>query len=145
MFILDNKTGNITLIQGDTGTISITDLPTNADRTNEFLFFAFLDSNLNIVQGSEVSVNLNNLKSEDDKEFFPEIKFFIPSYSTDKLTVARGEDYAEYYYGIKHCYTEGLNMHEDTLLLSENADASVLNTVTVYPMRVSGYTGEIDG
>lgn len=125
-FFIDNN-GNITLVQGDSGEISLNGIPT--DR-NYIVYFAIQNENRETV-GSEIFVNSNKSAS---------VVIALPAALTDLLEVGRGEEYTEYYYGVKICFpSDGL---EDTLLLG-NSKIGDLNTITVYPKKVEGTTNDI--
>jgi len=120
-FLVDDD-GNLTLVQGDNGTLVVEDLPTDK---NYDVYFAFYNSKRKIV-GGEVSVSANKNSV---------VLIVIPAALTDLLTVKNSEDTAEYYYGLKLCNAdEGI---EDTLII-EDGDIGDLNTVTVYPKKVEG-------
>jgi len=124
-FIDDN--GNITLIQGDSGVLTVNGLPTDKSYT---VYFAIKNANRQTV-GSELSIEANGLDS---------VQFAIGASLTDLLTVPNGEESAEYYYGIKICTTDAItNIETEETLLLGNLDISEMNTVTVYPKRVEGY------
>ncbi|MCD7779800.1 MAG: hypothetical protein LUH05_03930 [Candidatus Gastranaerophilales bacterium] len=121
-FTVDETTGDITLVQGDSGILYVTDLPTDENYT---LYFAFYDDKRNII-GSEMSVQA---KGEDT------VSISILSSVTDLLTVDKKEDAAEYYYGLKLCLED--TGYENTLIINDG-DIGDLNTVTVYPKKVEG-------
>ena len=121
-FYVDETTGNIILVQGDSGTLFVTDLPTDENYT---LYFAFYDEKRNII-GSEMSVQSKN---EDT------VSISILSSVTDLLTVDKKEDVTEYYYGLKLCLED--TGYENTLIINDG-DIGDLNTVTVYPKKVEG-------
>ena len=116
-----DKDGNITLTQGDSGSIIVDGIKTDKNYT---LYFAIQDKNRNPI-GPELYVNSN--KS-------PSIVFELTGNYTDLLTVNKNENSATYYYGIKLCSDDGM---EDTLLI-ENNEIGALNTITVYPKKVEG-------
>lgn len=119
MFYADEE-GNITLRQGDSGTLVITGI----DHTRNWkVYFAMYDSNRKPV-GSEIMIYSNNNAT---------VYIDIPAVSTDLLTVPKDEDYATYYYGVKLC-NEGI---EDTLVMG-NGSIETENTITVYPRKVVG-------
>ncbi len=120
-FNIDEK-GNITLIQGDSGTLVINGI--NTDK-NYKVYFAVQDKNRNPV-GEEIEVSSNSFSS---------VIFEISGNYTDAFTVSKHEPYATYYYGIKVCDEE--NSKEDTLLIASNNLGDV-NTITVYPKKVEG-------
>ena len=120
-FIVANN-GDITLVQGDSGELTVSNIPTNR---NYKIYFAIQDEN-RIPVGSEVMVESN---------YSDAVVIFITGGLTDLLTVPLGEETSTYYYGIKLCYTEDLL--EDTLMLGSSSIASK-NTITVYPRKVVG-------
>ena len=120
-FIVDDS-GNITLIQGDSGTLVVNGLPTDKNYT---VYFGIRDSKRNPI-GSEIQVQTNGASA---------VSFVLSAALTDLLTVRTNEDTAEYYYGVKLCYNN--DGTEDTLILGDN-DLSFTNTITVYPKRVEG-------
>lgn len=123
-FIDDN--GNITLIQGDSFNLVVDGLPTDKNYT---VYLAIKNAN-RVTMGNELSVQTGG---EDS------VTFAITAALTDLLTVPRGEESAEYYYGIKICSTNTVTQAttEETLLLGD-LDIAELNTITVYPKRVEG-------
>lgn len=114
--------GNIALIQGDSGELCISGLPTDKNYT---VFFAIQDESRKPI-GDEISVNTNGKSS---------VIFALNGGLTDLLTVKKGDDTAEYYYGVKLCDEDG--ELEDTLLLGDSVMGDV-NTITVYPKKVEG-------
>ena len=97
-----DENADITMIQGDSGTLVIDGL--NADK-NYVVYFAVQDKNRNPI-GSELYVNSNYSSS---------VIFYLTGDFTDMLTVNKNEEYATYYYGIKICNSDD-NL-EDTLIL----------------------------
>ena len=120
-FIVSNN-GDITLVQGDSGELTVSNIP--ADR-NYKIYFAIQDEN-RLPVGNEIMVESNNSDA---------VVIFITGGLTDLLTVLPDEETATYYYGIKLCYTEDLL--EDTLLLG-SSELGHKNTITVYPRKVKG-------
>ena len=114
--------GNITLVQGDSGELKVSGLETDRSYT---VYLAIQDSKRNPI-GSEISV-LSNQQ--------PEVIFSFTPSLTNLLTVKKGNEYEEYYYGIKACYAS--ENFEDTLLIG-NSSFGDLNTITVYPKKVEG-------
>ncbi len=119
-FNIDEK-GNITLIQGDSGTIVLNGL--NTDR-NYTIYLAIQDKNRKPV-GNELCVYSNKNSS---------VVFELTGSFTDLLTVPKNETCEIYYYGIKQC--SGTNF-EDTLLIGNN-DIGFQNIITVFPKKVEG-------
>lgn len=120
-FTIDNN-GNITMIQGDSGTLSVSGIPTDKNYT---VYFAIQDENRNSI-GTELYVNTNRNST---------VMFIITGVLTDLLKVKKGEETATYYYGIKLCDTE--DNTEDTLLLG-NSNIGDRTSITVYPKKVEG-------
>ena len=129
-FYVNEETGNIELIQGDSGYIIVNGLPTNKNYT---LYFCIKNKKRETV-GNELSLSTNQAES---------IELQIGADLTDLLTVPLSEEYETYYFGIKLCYTdpETLIETEETLFLG-NSTISDMNTITVYPKRVEGYTND---
>lgn len=120
-FSIDKK-GNISMIQGDSGIITIRGLNPNKNFT---VYFAIQDKNRKPI-GNELSVNSNNNSY---------VIFKLTADYTDMLTVKKDEPCAIYYYGLKICDEE--EQREDTLIVASNEMGSV-NTITVYPKKVDG-------
>lgn len=122
-FLVDKETGNITLVQGDSGTLVVDGIDTDQ---NYKVFFSVYDEDGRIL-GDEVYIYSN---------FSPVVSFQIPASLTDLLKVDGGiEDTATYYYGIKTCLEA--TGFEDTLCIGDS-DIGDLNTITVYPKKVEG-------
>lgn len=117
-----DENGNITLIQGDSGTIIIDGL--NPDK-NYNVYLAIKDKKRNTV-GNELSVTSN---------YSSRVIFYLTGDFTDLLTVPKDENYAVYFYGIKIC--DSNDNIEDTLILG-NGELGDINTITVYPKKVEG-------
>ena len=117
-----DKNGNISMIQGDSGLITIRGLNPNKNFT---VYFAIQDKNRKPV-GSELSVESNN-------ESY--VMFQLTGDYTDLLTVRKDESCAVYYYGLKICDSE--TQREDTLTVGSEEIGGV-NTITVYPKKVEG-------
>lgn len=120
-FTIDDN-GNITCVQGDSGSLSVSGIPTDRNYT---IFFAMQDENRNPI-GTELSIETNKMAT---------VMFFITGALTDLLKVKKGEETATYYYGIKLCNTE--DNTEDTLLLG-NGSIGSRTAITVYPKKVEG-------
>lgn len=129
MFIV-NEQGNIELYQGDSGMLTVEDLPTDKDYT---VYFSMYDNKRNII-GFELNINAYAGTTPNTIRY-KSVTFAIPASLTDLLTVPKGEDTAEYYYGLKICES-GTNM-EDTLVINDG-DIGDINTITVYPKKVEG-------
>lgn len=123
-FIVDSS-GNITLVQGDSGRYTIKGLPTDKDYT---VYFSIYNEKRNAM-GAEVSVQTN---------YSDTVSFVLSPALTDLLTVKKSQETATYYFGIKVCYedTDGTTL-EDTVTI-EDGDIGDLNTMTVYPKKVEG-------
>lgn len=117
-----DKNGNISMIQGDSGLITIRGLNPNKNFT---VYFAVQDKNRKPV-GSELSVESNN-------ESY--VIFQLTGDYTDMFTVKKDEPFAVYYYGLKICDTE--TQREETLIVGSEEIGGV-NTITVYPKKVEG-------
>lgn len=116
-----DKEGNITMLQGDSGTIVVNGL--NAQK-NYTVYFAIQDKNRNLI-GNELYVNSNKL---------PSVVFELTGDYTNLMTVPKHQTYETYFYGIKQCSDDGL---EDTLLIN-NSEIGYINTITVFPKKVEG-------
>ena len=125
-FIVDTETGDLTLVQGDSGELFVEGLNTDKYYT---IYFAFYNNKRRVV-GTEISVEAN--KSDH-------VILSILASLTDLLTVPQGADTAEYYYGIKVCDPD--DGFEDTVSIG-NKDIGDLNIVTVYPKKVEGLTND---
>ena len=117
-----DKNGNISLIQGDSGIITIRGL--NPDK-NFSVYFCIRDKNRKPI-GDELVVSSNYSSS---------VVFILSGEYTNQLTVKKDEPYAVYYYGIKICDSE--SQRENTLLIA-SGDMGSENTITVYPIKVEG-------
>ena len=117
-----DKNGNISMIQGDSGVITIRGLNPNKNFT---VYFAIQDNKRKLI-GNELSVQSNNQSY---------VLFNLTGEYTDLLTVKKDESCAIYYYGLKICDEE--TQREDTLIISSDEIGS-LNTITVYPKKVEG-------
>lgn len=125
-FIVDTKTGDMTLVQGDSGELFVEGLNTDKNYT---VYFAFYNSKRRRL-GTEISVDSNGSSN---------VTLIISASLTDLLTVPQGAETAEYYYGIKICYDYGDGYElEDTVIIGDK-DIGELNTVTVYPKKVEGF------
>ena len=117
-----DKNGNISMVQGDSGLITIRWLNPNKNFT---VYFAVQDKNRKPV-GEELSVSNNN-------ESY--VIFQLTGDYTDLLTVKKDEPCAVYYYGLKICDSE--TQREETLTVASEEIGGV-NTITVYPKKVEG-------
>lgn len=116
-----DKDGNITMLQGDSGTIVVNGL--NPEK-NYKIYFAIQDKNRNII-GNELCVNSNKSSS---------VVFELTGDYTNLMTVPKNKIYEIYYYGIKQCSEGGL---EETFLIN-NSEIGNVNTITVFPKKVEG-------
>ena len=126
-FYIDEN-GNIELIQGDSGTLTVNELPTDKNYT---IYLAIRNKKRELV-GSEIYLSTNQSDT---------VTFVIGAALTDLLTVPLSEESETYYYGIKLCATDAQTLveTEETLFLGDMTIAE-MNTITVYPKRVEGYT-----
>lgn len=116
-----DENGNITLIQGDSGTLFINGI--NPDK-NYTIYLAIQDKNRNLV-GNELYVNSNRATS---------VVFELTGDYTNLLKVPKNENFSTYYYGIKQCSDDGL---ENTYLIGSD-EIGYQNTITVFPKKVEG-------
>lgn len=128
-FIVDEETGHITLVQGDSGLLIVKGIDTNK---NYQVYLSFYNSDRRIL--GEIMVQSNY---EDT------VTFNIPPNLTNLLNVEISEDTAEYYYGLKKCFKDSQAEFalEDTLIIG-NGQLGELNAVTVYPKKVEGVINE---
>ena len=119
-FTID-KDGNISLIQGDSGTIVVNGLDTGK---NYKVYLAIQDKHRKPV-GNELYVSSNKSDS---------VVFELTGDFTDLMTVPKNETCEIYYYGIKQCYDNG---YEDTFIIGSN-DIGYQNTIPVFPKKVEG-------
>ena len=120
-FIVD-KNADISLVQGDSGTFTVSGIPTDK---NYIVYFGIQDTNRNTI-GNELSVNSN---------FSSKVIFYLTGDYTNLLKVPKNEYCAVYFYGVKICDPE--NNLEDTLTFA-SGDIGGINTITVYPKKVEG-------
>ena len=126
---ISDASGNIITRQGDTFYI---DLTLEEDEAAKYgtLFVQIINSKRQPMLPQEAQLNI-----------FPgdrEVRIDISAELSDYLTVKNNEDYAEYYYAVKHCTASGI---EDTWIIGGSNDLSELPTITVYPKVVNGGTG----
>ena len=114
--------GNISLVQGDSGTLVVSGLDTNK---NYKIYFSVRDEKRNLI-GDEIYVNTNKQDS---------VLIYLTADFTNLLTVDKDEEAAIYYYGLKVCDSD-TNL-EDTLI-NEGNEIGDKNTITVYPKKVEG-------
>ncbi len=117
---IDND-GNITMVQGDSGTIVVCGLNT---QKNYKVYFAIQDKDRKTI-GKELFVNSNKLSS---------VVFELTGDYTDLMTVPKNKAFEIYYFGIKICLENGI---EETVSIN-NSDIGNLNTITVFPKKVEG-------
>lgn len=120
-FIVDEN-GEITMVQGDSGELVVTGLPTDK---NYKVYFAIQDKDRNPV-GDELSIDSNQSSS---------VVFALTGNLTDLLEVDKKSKNAKYYYGVKVC--SSTDSTEDTVILG-NGEIGSLNSITVYPRKVKG-------
>jgi len=127
MAFIVNDNGDITLIQGDSGHVIITDI----DTQKEYLvYLAIQDKKRNIVYETNPPIS-----TKVGDEIKSTVDFFLSGGITNLLTVPKNQETEEYYYAIKLC--SSTDNTEDTASLGNN-DISIYNTITVYPKRVEG-------
>lgn len=117
-----DKNGDITLIQGDSGSLVINGLNTSENYT---VCLAVRDRKRNLI-GQELYINSHNSSSV--------VFEFTPDF-TNLFKVEAGEQFAIYNYAIKLCLPN-INF-EDTLLIG-NKDIGMDNLIIVYPQKVEG-------
>ncbi|MBR6126793.1 hypothetical protein IKQ21_03825 [bacterium] len=122
MAFTTDKNGNITLVQGDSGRITVSGIKTDKNYT---VYFGIKDKKRKTV-GSELSVNSNGMSS---------VIFELTGDYTDLLTVPKNKHFETYFYGIKVC--DSVSGFEDTLVFGECGFLN-LNTITVFPKKVEG-------
>ena len=125
MFIT-KEDGTIIARQGDSGKVFIDGVDTDK---NYKIFFGVYDNKRKPV-GMEVPVWSYNAS---------EVVINIPSIVSDDWVVPKGEEFVEYYYGIKVCDPDSKT--EDTLVLA-GCEYDTENVLIVYPRKVSGITYE---
>lgn len=121
-FEVDNS-GNITLVQGDSGKLTVSGIP---DDKSYKVYLAVQDEKRRPI-GTEVYYITSPGQSSVVFDFVPVL--------TNLLTVKRSEEFATYYYGVKVC--DENSEFEDTLLIGDSKIGD-LNTITVYPKKVEG-------
>ena len=117
-----DKNGDITLIQGDSGTITVNGIKTDKPYT---VYFGIQDRKRKPV-GTEISVNSNGMST---------VVFELTGELTDLLTVDKNKSAETYFYGIKVCDSQ--SHFENTLIFGDGGIGS-LNTITVFPRKVEG-------
>ncbi len=116
-----DENGNITLIQGDSGTLLVNGINTDKNYT---IYLAIQDKNRNPI-GSELYVSSNKASS---------VVFELTGDYTDLMKVPKNATSEVYFYGIKQCSDDGL---ESTFLIGSD-DIGYQNTITVFPKKVEG-------
>ena len=121
-----NEDGLVEIIQGDTGEINISDFYIPDGSTDVTLYMSIYDDNDNILSETyPYSITDNN------------VKIILPASFTDRLQVEKGEEYTEYYYAFKLCYTDKSGLQrEDTLMFDDSI--TVEHVIRIYPKRVKG-------
>lgn len=119
MFDIDEK-GTITLVQGDSGNINITNLPTGK---NFHVSFGVQDEDRRQI-GDEVEIIAN---------YSDKVTIALTGGYTNFWTVPEGDDFATYKYGIKLWTEDGA--YEDTSIIN----TSYKGDIKVYPKIVEGY------
>lgn len=119
---ITKEDGTILARQGDSGEIYIDGV--DIDK-NYKVYFGVYDSKRKPV-GREVYVYSN---------FSSEVVISVPSAVTNMWEVPKGEEFVEYYYGIKICDEE--TSMEKTLVLA-NCEFDTENILIVYPRKVEG-------
>lgn len=122
MGFITKEDGTILARQGDSGEIYIDGV--DIDK-NYKVYFGVYDNKRKPV-GREVYVYSN---------FSSEVVISVPSAVTNMWEVPKGEEFIEYYYGIKICDEE--TSMEKTLVLA-NCEFDTENILIVYPRKVEG-------
>lgn len=122
MAFLVDENGDITMVQGDSGSLVVVGL--NTDK-NYKVYFAIQDKDRKPI-GAEIAVDSNKSGS---------VIFEVTASLTDLLVVDKDKKTAKYYYGIKSCDPD--NGYEDTLLIA-NREIGEQSVITVYPKKVEG-------
>ncbi len=117
-----DKNGDITLIQGDSGTITVNGIKTDKSYT---VHFGIQDRKRRPV-GNEIVVNSNGMST---------VVFELTGNYTDLLTVDKNKNFEIYFYGVKIC--DEASNYENTLIFG-NGGIGSLNTITVFPKKVEG-------
>jgi len=122
MTILVDENGNLTMMQGDSGSVIVEGIDNSANYT---VYLAIYDKNRNLI-GSELSVQSHYLDN---------VEFVLTGSFTDLLKVPKNKTAEIYFYGLKMCNPD--TGYEDTLILGKS-DIGELNTIIVYPKKVEG-------
>lgn len=123
-FYMDEE-ANLTLVQGDSGHIIVSGIPTDKDYK---VCLAFSNSKRQILSEIYMQSASNGVNRDT-------LDFFVSGAVTDNFTVPLSKETETYYYSVKICQTT--DQTEDTVALGSN-DITTFNTVTVYPKRVEG-------
>lgn len=126
MAYITQEDGTIIARQGDSGKVYIEGLDTDK---NYIVYFGVYDEKRKIV-GREVPVQSNRQA---------ELVLNIPAVVSNAWEVPRGEEYKDYYYGIKVCDEDSKT--EETLVLA-GCEFDTENVLRVYPKKVEGLKGE---
>ena len=121
MTFIVGETGNCKLIQGDSGVLPLTHLPTDQ---NYKIGVTFYD-----VNGDAVTDEIFEYNNKQDA-----VMFKIPSQITNLLTVSLLQQYAHYHY-IVRAYDESDVMQ---VLYFKGKDDTDQNILIVYPRKVEG-------
>ena len=121
MFVVDDKTGDLKLHQGDSGEYIVTDLPENKNGAS--IYFEVQDAKRKTV-GAQIPSVISN--GSTTFKFTPAL--------TNLMTVKLSEETAEYYGGIKIC-TEGGD--EETIKVGDKQDGERI-IITVLPKEAEG-------
>lgn len=121
MTFIVGDTGNVKLIQGDSGVLPLTHLPTDQ---NYKIGVRFYDSN-----GDAVTDEIFEYNNKQDA-----VMFKIPPSITDLLVVSLLQQYASYHYIVK-AYDESDNAQ---VLYFRGKTDTDWNVATVYPKKVEG-------
>ena len=117
-----DKNGDITLIQGDSGTITVNGIKTDKSYT---VHFGIQDRKRRPV-GNEIVVNSNGMST---------VVFELTGNFTDLLKVDKNKCFETYFYGIKVCDS---NTNFENTLLFGSKEIGSLNTIIVFPKKVVG-------
>lgn len=120
MYIIDDKTGDMTIRQGDSAEITVTGIP---DDREYKLYFSIYNMDRKIVfELMEIPVDGS-------------VTFKIKPVDSNRLIVPKGAKTGNYFYAVKRCYEP--DNFEDTLIIGDKKIPD-LNKVTVYPLIVEG-------
>lgn len=114
--------GNMTIVQGDSGEMTINGIPIDK---NYKVYFAAQDAERNPI-GNEIMV---------ESLYKQSVAIKMTGNYTDLFVVPEDAKSAIYYFGVKICSEE--DGTEDTLILGTTPFGGV-NTITVYPRKVKG-------